>query len=88
MMHSLYRSLQMATFVPRGQQGLLLRSPIAQGYIDPAYRNKSLLYSRNVRPLLNEKVIETLEAGSTPQKIGFYTRNNPHPGKHNITTTS
>lgn len=72
-----------ATFIPRGQEGILLRGPLTHSHIPPSYRTKSLLYSRNIRPYLSHREeAGILENGSKShqQRIGFYTRHNPHPG--------
>ena len=73
--------LEMATsFIPKGQEELLLPNPLAQSYTSPDYHSKSLLYSRNVRSSLTGSEANILEDGSTSRRLGVYTRHNPHPG--------
>ena len=73
--------LEMATsFIPKGQEELLLPNPLAQSYTSPDYHSKSLLYSRNVRSSLTGREADILEDGSTSHRLGFCTRHNPHPG--------
>lgn len=70
----------MATsFIPKGQEELLLPNPLAQSYTSPDYHSKSLLYSRNVRSSLTGSEADILEDGSTSRRLGVYTRHNPHP---------
>ena len=75
----------MESFVPKGQEELLLPNPIRQNYTPPAYLPKSLLYSRNVRESLSHtEEADILEEGSIPKRLGLFTRHNPHPGELHI----
>ena len=69
--------MSLESFVPKGQQGLLLRSPTTQCYTTPAYHTKSLLYSRNVRPSLSQEEAKLLDEEGVPERMGFFTRHNP-----------
>lgn len=71
-------------FVPKGQDGLLLRSPLTFGFSPhSSIQHPKPIYTKDwdMSYVLGQKHREVLGKCQVPEKLAFYTRHNPHPGR-------